>query len=94
MSGGAARVIERWHALRVTPGPIDPHQLDTLWADLEAVGFRGEVTATVVYDGMAVLDHFKRVDDNTPMGVVNGKPGVVLASSILHSTIRPSGVES
>jgi hypothetical protein len=148
MSGGPARVIERWHALRVTPGPIDPRQLDALWADLEAVEassilgswrgfafptghpiekmldssrwhgkrfvapddaqplicragdgslysdttagrgeaslwnveFRGEVTATMVYDGMAVFDHFKRVDDNTLMGVMNGKPGVVLAN--------------
>jgi hypothetical protein len=40
--------------------------------------FRGEVTATMVYDGMAVLDHFKRVDDDTLMGVMNGKPALVL----------------
>lgn len=48
-------------------------------ASLWQVEFRGEVTATMVYDGMPVLDHFKRVDDNTLMGVMNGKPGVVLA---------------
>ncbi|MEB3961994.1 DUF4334 domain-containing protein [Streptomyces kunmingensis] len=47
----------------------------TLWN----VEFRGEVTATMVYDGMAVLDHFKRVDDDTLMGVMNGRPAVVLA---------------
>ena len=47
----------------------------TLWN----VEFRGEVTATMVYDGMPVFDHFKRVDDNTLMGVMNGKPGVALA---------------
>jgi hypothetical protein len=34
----------------------------------------------MVYDGMPVLDHFKRVDDNTLMGVMNGKPDVVLAN--------------
>lgn len=139
--------MARWQALRVAPGPLDPDELDALWADLEVVvasaligswhgfafptghpverllarsrwhgkrfatphdaaplvcraddgslysdtaaakggaslwnvEFRGEVTATMVYDGMPVLDHFKRVDDNTLMGVMNGKPDVVLA---------------
>lgn len=148
MSGDAVDVPLRWQALRAAPGPIDPPQLDALWADLEVVEassvlgswrgfafptghpiermltssrwygkrfitlddaqplicraadgslysdttagkggaslwnveFRGEVTATMVYDGMAVLDHFKRVDDNTLMGVMNGKPGLVLAN--------------
>ncbi|NGN69440.1 DUF4334 domain-containing protein [Streptomyces sp. A7024] len=47
----------------------------TLWN----VEFRGQVTATMVYDGRPVLDHFKRVDDNTLMGVMNGKPELVLA---------------
>ncbi|MEB8335917.1 DUF4334 domain-containing protein [Streptomyces endophyticus] len=47
-------------------------------ASLWNVEFRGEVTATMVYDGMPVFDHFKRVDDTTLMGVMNGKPGVVL----------------
>ncbi|MGB3440409.1 MAG: DUF4334 domain-containing protein [Actinophytocola sp.] len=49
-------------------------------ASLWQVEFRGEVTATMVYDGMPVFDHFKRVDDDTLMGVMNGKPGVVLAN--------------
>lgn len=49
-------------------------------ASLWHVEFRGEVTATMVYDGMPVLDHFKRVDDNTLMGIMNGKPDVVLAN--------------
>ncbi|MCK9903331.1 DUF4334 domain-containing protein [Frankia sp. Cpl3] len=47
-------------------------------ASLWNVEFRGEVTATMVYDGMAVLDHFKSVDDRTLMGIMNGKPGLVL----------------
>ena len=42
-------------------------------ASLWPVGFRGEVTATMVYDRLPVLDHFKRVDDSTLMGIMNGK---------------------
>ncbi|WP_078894648.1 DUF4334 domain-containing protein [Streptomyces sp. CT34] len=42
-------------------------------ASLWAVEFRGETTATMVYDGQPVLDHFKRVSDNTLLGVMNGK---------------------
>jgi len=35
--------------------------------------FRGEVTATMVYDGQPTHDHFKRIDDNTVIGLMNGK---------------------
>ena len=35
--------------------------------------FRGEVTASMVYDGAPVHDHFKKVDDGTVMGIMNGK---------------------
>ncbi|MFF9150212.1 DUF4334 domain-containing protein [Streptomyces sp. NPDC014861] len=42
-------------------------------ASLWSVEFRGETTATMVYDGQPVLDHFKRVDDTTLMGIMNGK---------------------
>jgi Domain of unknown function (DUF4334)/GXWXG protein len=35
--------------------------------------FRGEVTATMVYDGQPVHDHFKTIDDTTMMGIMNGK---------------------
>ncbi|MCW2515478.1 MAG: hypothetical protein JWR11_4520, partial [Mycobacterium sp.] len=38
--------------------------------------FRGEVTASMVYDGAPVHDHFKRVDDNAVMGIMNGKGAV------------------
>lgn len=38
--------------------------------------FRGEVTATMVYDGAPVHDHFKKIDDDAVMGIMNGK-GVV-----------------
>ncbi|MGV0743142.1 DUF4334 domain-containing protein [Mycolicibacterium sp. XJ870] len=39
--------------------------------------FRGQVTATMVYDGRPVHDHFKKVDDNTVIGIMNGKGAVV-----------------
>lgn len=42
-------------------------------ASLWPVEFRGEVTATMVYDALPILDHFKRVDDTTLMGLMNGK---------------------
>lgn len=42
-------------------------------ASLWEVGFRGEVTATMVYDKMPVFDHFKAVDADTLVGVMNGK---------------------
>ena len=48
-------------------------------ASLWNVEFRGEVTATMVYDGRPVLDHIKRVDETTLMGIMNGK-----AEHVLH----------
>lgn len=41
----------------------------SLWAE----EFRGEVVATMVYDGQPTHDHFKRVDDDTVVGIMNGK---------------------
>jgi Domain of unknown function (DUF4334)/GXWXG protein len=35
--------------------------------------FRGEVTASMVYDGRPVHDHFKVIDDNAVLGIMNGK---------------------
>ncbi len=46
-------------------------------ASLWPVQFRGEVTASMVYDGQPVIDHFKRVDDQTLMGIMNGKTSLV-----------------
>ncbi len=46
----------------------------TLWN----IEFRGEVTATMAYDSRPVFDHFKWLDDNTLMGIMNGRPDVVL----------------
>lgn len=42
-------------------------------ASVWMIEFRGEVTATMVYDGTATFDHFKRVDGNTLLGIMNGK---------------------
>ncbi len=41
----------------------------SLWLE----DFRGEVTASMVYDGAPVHDHFKKVDESTVMGIMNGK---------------------
>jgi Domain of unknown function (DUF4334)/GXWXG protein len=35
--------------------------------------FRGELTATMVYDGAPIHDHFKKVDDEVVVAVTNGK---------------------
>ena len=35
--------------------------------------FRGEVTATMVYDAMPIHDHFKRIDDDAVLAIMNGK---------------------
>jgi hypothetical protein len=37
------------------------------------IEFRGEVTATMVYDGMPTFDHFKKIDDRMLLGIMNGK---------------------
>ncbi|MFF3767338.1 DUF4334 domain-containing protein [Streptomyces sp. NPDC001922] len=42
-------------------------------ASLWMVEFRGELTATMIYDGQPILDHFKRIDTSTLLGVMNGK---------------------
>jgi hypothetical protein len=42
-------------------------------ASLSMAEFRGEVTATMVFDGQPVHDHFKKIDDNAVMGIMNGK---------------------
>lgn len=78
----------RWHGKRFVT-PLEAHPLicrdehGALFSNSEAaggglaslweVGFRGEVTATMVYDAMAVFDHFKVVDDDTVMGIMSGK---------------------
>jgi hypothetical protein len=78
----------RWHGKRFD-GPLDAKPLicrgedGELNSNLAAGGggeaslwpieFRDETTATMVYDAMPVFDHFKRVDADTLMGIMNGK---------------------
>lgn len=78
----------RWHGKRFD-GPLEAHPLicrddaGALYSNTEAAGgglatlweirFRGEPTATMVYDAMPVFDHFKVVDDDTVMGIMNGR---------------------
>lgn len=45
------------------------------------ISFRGELTATMVYDALPVFDHFKAVDDTTLMGIMNGKLGPLFGSN-------------
>ncbi len=42
-------------------------------ASLRMEQFRGDVTATMVYDAMPIHDHFKKVDDNVVLAITNGK---------------------
>jgi GXWXG protein/uncharacterized protein DUF4334 len=42
-------------------------------ASLWMMEFRGKVSATVVYDGEPLFGHLRKVDDNTLLGIVNGK---------------------
>jgi hypothetical protein len=78
----------RWHGKRFD-APLDAHPLicrdadGALYSNTAAAGgggaslwdvrFREQVTATMVYDAMAVFDHFKAVDGRTVMGIMNGK---------------------
>ena len=47
-------------------------------ASLWNIEFRGEVTATMVYDGAPIFDHFKMVSADILMGIMNGKSALVL----------------
>ena len=89
----------RWHG-KWFDGPLDATPIvcrddaDDLYANERAAGggaaslwpveFRGEVTATMVYDRLPVVDHFKRVDKDTLMGVMNGKLKAAFGISDLY----------
>jgi hypothetical protein len=42
--------------------------------------FRGEVVASMVYDGAPVHDHFKKVDSRAVLGIMNGKGALDFSS--------------
>src|SRR5439155_17334971 len=47
-------------------------------ASLRMVEFRGKVSAALIFDAQPLLDHFRKVDDRTLMGVSDGRPEPVL----------------
>lgn len=59
-------------------------------ASLWDIAFRGEVTASMVYDGQPVIDHFKLVDADTLLGVMNGK-GVTVAGQHYFFVLEREG---
>jgi hypothetical protein len=59
-----ARVARRLRRLRRTTRPM---------ARLRMVEHRGVVTATMAYDALPVLDHFRRVDDDTLLAVMDAR---------------------
>ena len=42
-------------------------------ASLQMLDYRGKVSAAMVYDARPVIDHFRRVDDATLLGVMTGR---------------------
>ncbi|AGL86672.1 hypothetical protein PEQA60_50400 [Pseudomonas sp. Eqa60] len=42
-------------------------------ASLWEVAFRGKVSTTMIYDGVPIYDHLRKVDDNTLFGIMDGK---------------------
>lgn len=57
-------------------GKLYANQLMNGECSLWMIEFRGKVSATMVYDGAPIFDHFRKVDENTLMGVMNGKSPV------------------
>ena len=89
----------KWHG-KWFDGPLDvsPIVVSTEDGEIEAnaaaagggaasvwsIEFRGESTATMVYDAMGVFDHFKKVDDDTVVGIMNGKLEAVFGTKELY----------
>lgn len=42
----------------------------TMWD----VTFRAKTSATMIYDHLPLFDHFRKIDKNTVMGIMSGKP--------------------
>ena len=68
MNGGLAKA--KWFGKTfVSEFDVKPLCEASLWLE----EFRGEVIATMVYDGQPIHDHFKQIDDGAVMGIMNGK---------------------
>ena len=59
-----ALVVRRFRRLRRTTRPK---------ARLRVIAYRGMVTGTLVYDALPVLDHFRRVDEDTLLGAMDAR---------------------
>jgi hypothetical protein len=42
-------------------------------ARIRMVEYRGKVSATMIYDGLPINDHFRKIDDNTVLGLMDFK---------------------
>ena len=68
INGGLAKA--KWFGKTfVSEFDVKPLYEASLWLE----EFRGEVIATMVYDGQPIDDHFKVIDSNAVMGIMNGK---------------------
>lgn len=49
-------------------------------ARMRMIEFRGKTTASLIYDKQPIMDYFRKVDDDTVIGVgeVKGKPGYLV----------------
>ena len=61
---------------------FDTHKLDPVFkayktvkskARLREINYRGTVTAAMIYDDLAIIDVFRKIDDNTVLGVMDLK---------------------
>ncbi|MER6913476.1 DUF4334 domain-containing protein [Streptomyces sp. NPDC000594] len=57
-------------------------------AGLWRVEFRGVVSAAMVYDRLPVVDHFRRLDDDTLIGAMDGGPDILDDGRHLYFSLR------
>jgi hypothetical protein len=93
---GRTRIARNWFtylekALRAV-GPV---------ARLKPLSFRGKISAAMIYDRQPIIDHFRRIDDDTVIGAmaVDGDERVFFfllrrASSTLAQTVMDAQAAS
>ena len=47
-------------------------------ARLREINFRGKVSSAMMYNYLPIIDHFRRVDENTLMGVMDVKGKTII----------------
>ncbi|WP_277469264.1 MULTISPECIES: DUF4334 domain-containing protein [unclassified Paenibacillus] len=40
---------------------------------MRMIGYRGKISAAMIYDQKAIIDHFRRIDEDTLLGVMDFK---------------------